>query len=129
MSGAWTRLVTFNMTDPLLLPLCAAGLAVTGLSTLPAIFAQLAQARDHRHRDNFYEDVDGKSTPETMAAFSNKKPKLCLLISAVVGFGLSIAVTILSILHPLGDGLALENWLSNGCWVSCLTIPISALTA
>ncbi|KAG5983517.1 hypothetical protein E4U55_007983 [Claviceps digitariae] len=106
------------MADPLLLPLCAAGLAVIGLSTLPSLFAQLAQARDRTPRDNFYEDVDGKSTPETMAAFSNKKPKFCLLISALVGFGLSLAVTILSTLRPLGDGIVLENWLSNGCWAA-----------
>lgn len=105
------------MSDPLLLPLCAAGLAVTSLSTLPSLFAYLAQARDRTPRDNFYEDVDGKSTPETMAAFSNKKPKICLLIFTMVGFGLSLAATTLSTLHPLGDGLALENWLSNGCWV------------
>ncbi|KAG5994869.1 hypothetical protein E4U43_003162 [Claviceps pusilla] len=106
------------MSDPLLLPLCAAGLAVTSLSTLPSLFAYLAQARDRTPRDNFYQDVDGKSTPETMAAFSNMKPKLCLLLFTMVGFGLSLAATTLSILHPLGDGLALENWLSNGCWAA-----------
>ncbi|KAG6002516.1 hypothetical protein E4U21_003009 [Claviceps maximensis] len=106
------------MIYPSLLPLCAVALGVTGLSTLPALFAQLAQIRHHTRRDNFYEDVDGKSTPETMAAFSNKKPKLFLLIFTVVGFGLSLAVTILSVLHPLGDGLALENWLLNGCWAA-----------
>ncbi|KAG5950186.1 hypothetical protein E4U53_005410 [Claviceps sorghi] len=108
------------MTDPFLLPLCAAALGVTTLSTLPALSAQLAQARHRAPRDNFYEDADGKSTPETMAAFSNKKPKLCLLVFAVVGFGLSLAVTILSILYPLGDGLAWENWLSNGCWAAII---------
>ncbi|KAG6030053.1 hypothetical protein E4U41_000213 [Claviceps citrina] len=106
------------MAHPVLLPLCAAGLGVTGLSTLPALFAQLAQARDRTPRDNFYEDVDGKSTSEAMAAFSNKKPKLCLLICTVLGFGLSLAVAILSTLRPLGDGLALESWLSTGCYAA-----------
>lgn len=109
------------MNDAILLPLCAAGLGVTCLSSLPGLFALLAQLRDRTPRDNFYEDVDGKSTPESTAAFSNKSPKICLLISSVVGFGLSIAATILSILDPLGDDLTLENWLSNGCWVSWFT--------
>lgn len=112
------------MNDAILLPLCAAGLGVTCLSSLPGLFALLAQLRDRTPRDNFYEDVDGKSTPESMAAFSNKAPKICLLISSVIGFGLSIAATILSILDPLGDDLALENWLSNGCWVSWFTYHI-----
>ncbi|GAB0131908.1 hypothetical protein EsDP_00000361 [Epichloe bromicola] len=106
------------MTGPWLLSLSAAGLGVTGLIALPALFAQLSQVRDRTPRDNFYQDVDGKSTPETMAAFSNTKPKVCLLVFSVTGFGLSVAVTVLSILHPLGDGLALENWLSNGCWAA-----------
>lgn len=108
------------MTVPWVLSLSAAGLGVTGLIALPAFFAQLSQIRDRTPRDNFYQDVDGKSTPETMAAFSNTKPKVCLLIFSITGLGLSLAVTVLSILHPLGDGLALENWLSNGCWVSRL---------
>ncbi|KAG6263206.1 hypothetical protein E4U49_002474 [Claviceps purpurea] len=106
------------MNDAILLPLCAAGLGVTCLSSLPGLFALLAQLRDRTPRDNFYEDVDGKSTPESMAAFSNKAPKICLLISSVIGFGLSIAATISSILDPLGDDLVLENWLSNGCWAA-----------
>ncbi|KAG5929613.1 hypothetical protein E4U42_005318 [Claviceps africana] len=106
------------MTDSFLLPLCAAALGVVTLSTLPALSAQLVQARHRAPRDNFYQDADGESTPDTMAAFSNKTPKLCLVVFTVVGFGLSLAVTTLSILHPLGDGLAWENWLSNGCWAA-----------
>ncbi|KAK2594786.1 hypothetical protein QQS21_007473 [Conoideocrella luteorostrata] len=107
-----------------LLPLSAAGLGVTGLATLPGVFAQLAQARHRTPPDNFYEDVDGKSTPETMAAYSNKKPKLCILVFSVIGFGLSVAVTILSKLHPLGDGLSLENWLITATWAAVVSQAI-----
>ncbi|KAG8408938.1 hypothetical protein J3458_019946 [Metarhizium acridum] len=106
------------MAVPMLLPLSAAVLGATGLITLPGVFASLAQARDRTPPDNFYQDVDGKATPETMAAFSNKKPKACILVFSVLGFGLSVTTTVLSILNPLGDGLNLENWLTTGTWAA-----------
>jgi hypothetical protein len=108
--------------DSLLLPLSAAVLGAAGLITLPGLFASLAQARDRTPPDNFYEDDDGKATPESMAAFSNKKPKACILLFSLIGLGLSITTTVLSILNPLGDGLGLENWLVTATWVS---VPLS----
>ena len=110
------------MTDPILLPLSAAALAANGLITLPGLFATLAQRRDRSPPDNFYEDEDGKSSPETMAAFSNRKPKLAILTFSILGLCLSTAVTVLSLLQPLGDGLRLENWLSNASYVSRLFV-------
>ena len=116
------------MTDPMLLPLSAAALGATGLITLPGLFASLAQARDRTPPDNFYEDADGKATPESMAAFSNKKPKACVLTFSILGLGLSIATTVLAILNPLGDGLVLENWLTTATWVSFPALaPIAQL--
>ncbi|TWU75276.1 hypothetical protein ED733_006155 [Metarhizium rileyi] len=109
------------MTNPMLLPLSAAALGATSLITLPGLFASLAQARDRTPPDNFYEDVDGKATPETMAAFSNKKPKACILVFSVLGFGLSITSAVLSFLNPLGDGLNLENWLTTGTWAAVVS--------
>ncbi|KID89813.1 ABC transporter, transmembrane domain, type 1 [Metarhizium guizhouense ARSEF 977] len=106
------------MTVPMLLPLSAAVLGATGLITFPGVFASLAQARHRTPPDNFYQDVDGKATPESMAAFSNKKPKACILVFSVLGFGLSVTTTVLSILNPPGDGLNLENWLTTGTWVA-----------
>ena len=100
--------------NTLYLALSAGALGATALLTLPGVFAILAQARDRIPPDNFYEDIDGKATPESTAAFSNKKAKFCTLAFAIVGFALSAAVSVISLLHPLGDGLNIENWLGLG---------------
>lgn len=106
------------MNDSTLLPLSASALGITGLATLPGLLAVLAQSRDRTPPENFYEDEDGKATPETMAAFSNKKPKRCVLTFSIFAFGLSISVAVLSMFQSLPYHLNLENWLIVGTTVS-----------
>lgn len=108
------------MSQAVLGPLAAAGVAATGVAGIPSLLAILAQVRNRTPKDNFYEDIDGKSTPESSAAFSNTKPKLAILFLSAAGFGLSLAVSVLGFLHPLRDGLILPNWLLTGIWVSLL---------
>lgn len=117
-----TRLCAFTVTSAMshavLTPLSAAGLAVVGLSGLPGLFAILAQIRNRTPKDNFYEDIDGKATPESIAAFSNTRPKVAILTLSVLGLGLSVAISVLDTLHPTYDGMLLPNWLFTGTWVS-----------
>lgn len=112
------------MSDIPLLPLTAAGLGVVGLSALPAIFAILAQLRNRTPKDNFYQDVDGKSTPQIIAAFSTRLPKTLILSLSTIGLGTSIAVALLSTLQHSQHGLFLENWLSTASWVSTITLVL-----
>lgn len=53
-----------------------------------------------------------------MAAFSNRKPKILLIVSSLAGFGLSVAVAVCSLLHPRGDGLSLANWFTTATWAA-----------
>ncbi|UNI23458.1 hypothetical protein JDV02_009276 [Purpureocillium takamizusanense] len=112
------------MTEGLVLPLSAAALAFAGLATLPGTLSFLSQARNRTPKDNFYEDEDGKSTPEALAAFSNKAPKTAVLLFASLGFGLITAASVLATLSPASHGLLLESWLLTGAWGALLAQAI-----
>ncbi|KAM0262906.1 hypothetical protein ACHAQJ_001499 [Trichoderma viride] len=95
----------------LVLPLSIAGLTIVGLSSLPAVFALLSQIRNRTPKDNFYQDIDGTSTPEAIAAFSNKWSKLAILLLSLIGFGASVALSVLSSIRSDKNGLFVPNWL------------------
>ncbi|UKZ75371.1 hypothetical protein TrVFT333_003054 [Trichoderma virens FT-333] len=110
------QLVLSVVTNPdplghLVLPLSIAGSAVVGLLSLPAVFALLTQIRNRTPKDNFYQDVDGTSTPEAVASFSNKWPKVAILLLSLTSFGPSLALSVLSSLHLNKDDLFVPNWL------------------
>ncbi|KAL7939657.1 P-loop containing nucleoside triphosphate hydrolase protein [Trichoderma chlorosporum] len=110
------QLVLSAVTNPdplghLVLPLSIAASAVVGLLSLPAVFALLSQIRNRTPKDNFYQDVDGTSTPEAVASFSNKWPKVAILVLSLASFGPSLALSVLSSLHLSQDGLFVSNWL------------------
>ncbi|KAF5652340.1 hypothetical protein F25303_3338 [Fusarium sp. NRRL 25303] len=104
--------------------LTGTGLVVVALATTPALATAVTQLRKRTARDNFYEDADGKSTPESLAAFSNRLPKIFILALSAVGLGTSIAI---SVLHSLSqsDSLLLKNWLITGAWALILLHAIS----
>lgn len=106
------------MSEALMLPLTGAGLVVVALSASPAILAILTQFRNRTPKDNFYEDGDGKATPESIAEFSNRKTKTAILLLSAVGAGTSIAISVLSTLQQAKYGLFWENWLLTAAWVS-----------
>ncbi|KAH7156326.1 P-loop containing nucleoside triphosphate hydrolase protein [Dactylonectria macrodidyma] len=113
------------MSDEFMLPLTGASLAVVALSALPAILAIFTQFRNRTPKDNFYEDPDGKATPESIAEFSNRKIKASILLLSAVGAGTSIAISVLSTLQQDKYGLFLENWLITAAWAFILIHAIS----
>ncbi|KAF5629351.1 ATP-dependent bile acid permease [Fusarium sp. NRRL 52700] len=104
--------------------LTGTGLVVVALATTPALATAVNQLRKRTARDNFYEDADGKSTPESLAAFSNRLPKVFILALSAVGLGTSIAISVLQSLS-LSDSLLLKNWLFTGAWALILFHAIS----
>lgn len=106
------------------LPLSIAGLTVVGLFSLPGAFALLSQIRNRTPKDNFYSDIDGTSTPEAVAAFSNKRPKIAILFFSLTSFGTSVAHSILTSLHADRYGLFVPSWLITAALVSLLA-PLS----
>ncbi|KAM3464385.1 hypothetical protein NHJ6243_002441 [Beauveria neobassiana] len=110
-----------DVSDVWFLVASAGGLGISGLllasrlTTCTAAFAQLRRPKPH---DNWYEDEDGKSTPESMARFSNKTPKLLCLFLAAVAFGASVAVSVLTTLHLESRNGKISCWLLTIGWVS-----------
>lgn len=107
------------MTDrSVLLPLSAAALGVACLATIPGALAIQTQIRDRTPKDNFYQDQDGVSTPEALAAFSNRTPKTTILLLSVLGFASLTAVSIQTAVDPSHRELLLESWLATASSVS-----------
>ncbi|GKU04827.1 unnamed protein product [Fusarium langsethiae] len=113
------------VVDGLDVALTGAGLGLVALATIPALVAVINQLRQRTPKDNFYEDIDGKSTPESIAAFSNRLPKILILVSSAIGLGTSIAVSALSSLHGSYNEFLLKNWLLAGAWVLIVLHAIS----
>lgn len=105
------------MSNESLLAGVAAGLAVTGLCSIPAVSGLVAQLRKREPKQESYGDGDGTSTPEAVKAYSAKLPKALILVFSTVGTAVSIALAVLSTLHASEDDLFLENWLSVAAWV------------
>ncbi|KAG5809758.1 hypothetical protein H9Q74_003560 [Fusarium xylarioides] len=97
---------------------------VVALATTPALATVVTQIRKRTARDNFYEDADGKSTPESLAAFSNRLPKVFILALSAFGLGTSIAISALYSLSQ-SDSLLLKNWLIAAAWALILLHAIS----
>lgn len=109
------------MDSALLLPLTATGLGLVSLASLPAWLAIWDQVKSRAPKDNFYEDTDGKATPESIAAFTNQPQKAVVLALSLVGLGTSTGVSVLSQLHSVRDrDLPLDNWLLTAVWVRSL---------
>jgi hypothetical protein len=102
--------------NTVLLATSAAGLGLVGLLSLPAVANTVIQLRARESKSEIYEDEDGKSTPESVKAYSAKLPKAFIIFFSVVGLGLSIAVAVVATLGET-TGLFLENWLAVGTWV------------
>jgi len=92
----------------------AAGLGVIALASLPSVSSFL---RRKEPRQAIYEDADGKSTPESMEAYSAKLPKAVLLVLSALGCAASLTNAVLVTLNLGKDGLFLEDWLSSAAWV------------
>jgi len=94
------------------------GVGVIGLLSLPSISSLALQLSKREPKEDLYEDADGKSTPESVKAYSAKWPKAAILALAFIGCATAIAVAVLTTLHSSQHELSLENWLSAAAWVS-----------
>lgn len=107
---------------PLSFPLAAGGLLLVALLSIPSIWTIVGQIRRGAPKNNFYEDRDGKSTPEAVAEFSNRKPKAAVLLFSLVGLGTSIAISVLAVTDSKRDQ-TLDGWFATASWVRT-SIPI-----
>ncbi|KAL1849599.1 hypothetical protein VTK73DRAFT_9851 [Phialemonium thermophilum] len=105
------------------LQIVGTGLAIVAVCSVPSVTSLVLQLRKReRNTDEIYEDEDGKATPESMKAYSAKLPKALILLFALVGTGLSIAIGLVS---TSDEGLALENWLTLAGWAALLCQAIT----
>ncbi|ROT39327.1 ATP-dependent bile acid permease [Sodiomyces alkalinus F11] len=101
-----------------------AGLAVVAVCSVPAIVGFVSQLRSPSVKENFYEDKDGNSTPEANATFSNRWPKVLIVLLAALGSASSLAVAILSTVDRqdvlLADGLLSAAWILLVVQAACI---------
>ena len=113
------------MPDKMLsLATSALGLSAIGLLSLPGILSLVAQLHGRQAQSDVYEDKDGKSTPEATKAFTNKIPRIVVLVLSVLGLGLSVTLAVLATLGQ-GNGFIVDNWICVGAWVRSVQNPWS----
>ncbi|XWX00320.1 hypothetical protein V2A60_008340 [Cordyceps javanica] len=109
-----------NISDTWLLAASAAGLCsaflllLSRLTTCTAGFAQLGRPKP---QDNWYEDEDGKSTPESMAIFSNRYPKLVCLLLTTLAFVTSVAISMIATLYAESRNEKISAWILTLAWM------------
>lgn len=99
------------------LPASATGLGLVALLSIPALRTFVLQTRKGAARDNFYQDRDGKSTPEAIASFSNRRHKIALLLSSVIGLATSVALSVVVTLDQTQHKFCMETWLNTASWI------------
>ncbi|KAL0935128.1 ABC bile acid [Colletotrichum truncatum] len=117
--------------DSILLIEVGAALGVVALSSVPALTNFVTQLRSHKPKDHFYEDKDGKSTPEASAAFSNRWPKTFINLFAFAGLALSVANSVLATFSQhtsLYHSLIITEWITTAIW-GLLTLQAVSLAA
>ncbi|KAI0505818.1 P-loop containing nucleoside triphosphate hydrolase protein [Xylaria bambusicola] len=116
--------------DKELLAYSSLGLGVVAALSIPAAAHLVKQIGNRSLKTEGYEDKDGQSTEEAVKAFSNKLPKVSILVLSITGFCISIATAVLTTLSPRGegDGLFLENWLAMPAW-ALLTLQAVCIAA
>ncbi|PHH87815.1 hypothetical protein CDD83_8368 [Cordyceps sp. RAO-2017] len=108
-----------------LLALSATALGIACIGSVPGALAVLGQRRKRTPRDHFYQDHDGKSTPEAVAAFSNKRPKAVIVVLSTLAFASIVAVAVLETAGSSRRRLLLESWLLAGSWAAVLLQAVS----
>ena len=105
--------------DKELLTYSSLGLGIIAAFSVPATVHLVKQIRNRTPKTEGYEYKDGQSTEEAVKVFSNNLPKVLILILAVIGLCISIAIAVLTTVSPRGEGdvLFLENWLAMPAWV------------
>ena len=100
----------------------ATALAISAVTTIPAVIAHAARLRNPKTASAEYEDEDGEATPESLAAFSTQWQKMHILVWSAAGLGCQIAFSVIldtsqSSLHVSPEGFSLQNWLLTAAWV------------
>ncbi|KAK0610742.1 ABC transporter [Immersiella caudata] len=104
----------------------AAGLAVSGLTTLPAVVALATRSRGAKEKDAIYRDEDGDATPESVAAFSTTWRRAFVLLWAGAGLGCQIALAVIA--EAGKNKFSLGSWLATAAW-SLLFLQAIAIVA
>ncbi|KAL8393509.1 hypothetical protein RB595_003310 [Gaeumannomyces hyphopodioides] len=105
------------MRDAPMLAGVATGLALIGLSSVPAVSRVLLRLGKRGQPQDSYEDGDGKSTPEAVQRYSNKLSKFLILFFDSIGLATSLTVAILVTRGvSSAQGLGVENWLDVAAW-------------
>ncbi|KAK0648255.1 hypothetical protein B0T16DRAFT_444367 [Cercophora newfieldiana] len=103
-----------SQQDALNLAVAAAGLAISGLTSLPAIIAIARRRPKATNKDEIYRDSDGEATSESAAAFSTIWRRVFVVLWAGAGLGCQTALAVIA--ETSREGLSLGNWLITAAW-------------
>lgn len=109
------------MVCPLDLTLAWISLGTIALLCLPAVSTALFGQQNNGPIDRFYEDIDGSGTPESIAAFSNRRCKFLILVFATLGFTITVSIFLLEIMGGNRCDGTLEAGFIGSSWVSVNT--------
>ncbi|TVY89179.1 ATP-dependent bile acid permease, partial [Lachnellula willkommii] len=103
------------------------GTALIFLLTSPSVFAIISHLRAPKANAEIYKDKDGAATPESMAKYSAKIPKILLVVLVVLGFLTSTALAVLATLGHRSPTVV-EDWLNAAQWFLILVQTTGVLT-
>lgn len=98
------------------------GLVSVAICTIPSVTNLASRLGKPQPASGIYEDLDGKSSPEAIKAYSATFPKSVILILTTIGFGISLALALIPILRIAEVEWLVENWLLFTAWVSRLSV-------
>ena len=102
------------------------GLVLVVLSSIPAVVHLVrrpVQRRKSGQQDeslppsHLYRDGDGEATPASVREFSNQWQRISIAVLSIMGLGVSLAPTILSMRHDGVDNCSFPGWIHLGMWV------------
>ncbi|TVY41910.1 ATP-dependent bile acid permease, partial [Lachnellula cervina] len=103
------------------------GTALILLLTSPSLFGIISHLRAPKANAEIYKDKDGAATPESMAKYSAKIPKILLVVLVVLGFLTSTALAVLATLGHRSPTFV-QDWLNAAQWFLILVQTTAVLT-
>lgn len=102
------------------------GVFLIVLSSIPAV-AHLVRHPFRRRKSgqqnerfpplHLYCDGDGEATPASVRKFSNQWQRISITVLSIMGLGVSLARTILSMKYRGVDNFPFHGWIHVGMWV------------
>lgn len=93
------------------------GMEMVFLLTIPSMLATVSQMMETTLEPKIYEDIDGISTEALTSNFSNKNPKIILLVFEILGLATSVYLAVFEMVTNYSPQNAVLRWVDVIIWV------------